>query len=80
MADKGYMLDQPQEPSAFMRFVNLTLIPVAIDATGAVETAVEHIAVQGRQRPATAMGVAFGVGCGLGYGLVGRQRRRPTRP
>jgi hypothetical protein len=74
MVDKSYMLDQPQEPSAFMRFVNLTLIPIAINATGAVETVVERIAVQGRQRPATAMGVAFGVGCGLAYGLVGRRR------
>ncbi len=73
MVDKSYMLDQPPPPSAFKQFVDLTLIPIAIDATGAVESFIEQAAVQGRQRPITAVGVAFGLGCGLAYTLVPRR-------
>ena len=73
MIDRSYMLDQPPPPSAFRQFLNLTLIPIVIDATGAVERFVELIAVQGRQRPITAVGVAFGLGCGLACSVVPRR-------
>ena len=73
MIDRSYMLDQPPPPSAFKQFLDLTLIPIAIDATGAVENLVERIAVLGRQRPIAAVGVAFGLGCGLAYSVVPRR-------
>ena len=73
MIDRSYMLDQPPPPSVLKQFLDLTLIPIAVDATGAVESFVERIAVQGRQRPIAAVGVAFGLGCGLAYGLIPRR-------
>ncbi len=73
MIDRSYMLDQPPPPSALKQFLDLTLVPIVIDVTGAVEILVERIAVQGRQRPIAAVGVAFGVGCGLAYGLIPRR-------
>ena len=73
MIDRSYMLDQPPPPSALKQFLDLKLIPIAIDATGALEILVERIAVQGRQRPIAAVGMAFGLGCGLAYSLIPRR-------
>ncbi len=71
MVDRGYMLERRPPPSALKRFVDLSLIPVAIDAVGAVESVLEQVAVRGRRRPVATVGVAFGLGCGAAM-LVNR--------
>ncbi len=64
MVDRSYMLEQPPPPSALKRFVDLSLIPIAIDTVGAVEGALEQVSVRGRRRPLATVGAAFGLGCG----------------
>lgn len=72
MVTRAYMLEQPKAPSAIKQFFDLSVMPVMIDAVGSVEMALEAVAVQGRQRPVAAIGLALGVGCGLGMLLFGR--------
>ena len=67
MVTRDYMLDQPPPPPAWRQFVNLEVVPAAINALGAVETVIEKAAVRARTRPATSLGVALGAGCGLAF-------------
>ena len=63
MVDRNYMLAQRPPPGAWKQFLDHSVIPAAIDACGALEAGLEQIAVQGREHPQRAVGVAFGLGC-----------------
>ena len=72
MVDRGYMVEQPLGPGPWKVYLDQTVFPVLIDAAGAVEAVVERVVVRTRERPATALGVALVVGCGVG--LLRRRR------
>jgi hypothetical protein len=63
MVTKAYLLDKPAPPQAWQRFVDLTAMPLAIDAAGAMEGRLEALAVRARRSPLIALGLAFGLGC-----------------
>lgn len=73
MVDQGYMLEKPTGPGPWKVYFDQRVFPLLIDAAGAVEGVVEQVTVGTRARPATALGVALAVGCGIG--LLGRRRR-----
>jgi hypothetical protein len=75
MVDRNYLLRKPPPPPSWKRFLDLTVLPAMIDTAGAAEGLLERIAVQGRQRPALATGMAFGLACGLAL-LVGPRKWR----
>jgi hypothetical protein len=66
MVSVGYLIDNPGPPSARKRFVNQHVIPPAIDAAGAVETAVYELGEQVRAQPKTCLLAAGALGllCG----------------
>jgi hypothetical protein len=66
MVSVGYMIDNPGPPSAFKRFVNQHVIPPAIDAAGAVETAAYELGEQVRAQPKTSLLAAGALGLVIG--------------
>jgi hypothetical protein len=58
MVHVGYLIDNPGPPSALKRFLNQRLVPPAIDAAGAVESALYELGEQARARPAASLAVA----------------------
>ena len=72
MVSASYMVSKPAPPSALMRFIDQQAIPVAIDAAGSMEMALEHAAVAARKSPLAALAMAVGFGW-LIAALVGRR-------
>ncbi len=62
MVDRDYMLKKGAGPSAPKLFLDQTVIPVAIDAAGAVEGVLEQVAVRVRRTPVAALAAALGTG------------------
>jgi hypothetical protein len=75
MVSVGYMIDNPGPPSALRTFVNHRLVPPAIDAAGAVESAVYELGEQVRARPAASLLAAGALGMMAAAFLVRRSRR-----
>jgi hypothetical protein len=75
MVDVGYLIDNPGPPSGLKSFVNQRVVPPAIDAAGAVESAFYELAEQVRERPATALMVAGALGFLAGTLIFGLYRR-----
>ena len=72
MVDRGYMVEKPPGPGTLKVYFDQAVFPVLINAAGAVEAVVERVVVRTRERPATTLGMALAVGCGVG--LLGRRR------
>jgi hypothetical protein len=62
----GTMIDQPAPPSAVKVFINQTVIPQAIDAAGAVESAAYALGEQVKQRPIASIAIAAFLGVVVG--------------
>jgi hypothetical protein len=62
MVSVGYMIGNPGPPSAFRHYVNRHVIPPAIDAAGAVETAVHELGERVRAQPKTCLLAAATLG------------------
>jgi ribose/xylose/arabinose/galactoside ABC-type transport system permease subunit len=69
----GAMIDQPAPPSPLKVFINQTVIPQAIDAAGAVESAAYTLGEQVKARPIAAIAIAGLLGL-----IVGRALFRPA--
>jgi hypothetical protein len=74
MVSVGYLIDNPGPPSEFKRFINQHVIPPAIDAAGAVETAAYELAEQVRAQPKTYLLAAGALGLVLGATLFALAR------
>jgi hypothetical protein len=77
MVTVGYMIDNPGPPSGLKSFLNRRVIPPAIDAAGAVESAVYALAEQTRAQPKMSLGVAAALGLLAGT-LVFRRLLPPS--
>ncbi len=75
MLSVGYMIDNPGPPSRVRRFVHQRVVPPAIDAAGAVESAVYELGEQVRAQPAMSLMAAGALGLLAGALIVGRTRR-----
>jgi len=75
MVTVGYMIDNPGPPAGLKRLINRRVVPPAIDAAGAVESALYELAEQARARPGMSLGVAGALGLMAGA-LVFRLARR----
>ena len=64
---RDYMLEKPPPPPPWKVYLDLTILPALIDVAGGLEAVLERASVQGRTRPARAVGVAVGVGYALGW-------------
>ena len=62
MIDRDYLLKKGGGPSAPKLFLDQRVIPLAIDAAGAVEGALERVAVRVRRMPVAALIAALGSG------------------
>ena len=62
MISRDYLLKKEGGPSAPKLFLDQKVIPVAIDAAGAVEGALERVAVRVRRMPVSALAAALGTG------------------
>ena len=62
MISRDYLLKKEGGPSAPKLFLDQTVIPMAIDAAGAVEGALERVAVRVRRMPVSALMAALGSG------------------
>ena len=62
MIDRDYLLKKGAGPSAPKLFLDQKVIPMAIDAAGAVEGVLERVAVRVRRRPVSALAAALGTG------------------
>lgn len=74
MVSIGYLIDKPAGPSPLMRFINTRLVPPAIDAAGAVESAVYEAGEAIRARPAPYLLAAGILGLVLGAAAVSTRR------
>ncbi len=74
MVEVGYLIDDPGPPSSLRRFINQRLVPPAIDAAGAVESAIYELGEQVRARPAACLAAAAALGLVAGL-LVFRRSR-----
>ena len=74
MVSVGYLIDNPGPPSELKRFINQHVIPPAIDAAGAVETAAYELAEQVRAQPKTYLLAAGALGLVLGATLFALAR------
>jgi len=70
-----YLIDNPGPPSGFKRFLNRRLVPPAIDAAGAVESAVYELAQQTRARPKASLLAAGALGLLAGKMVFSVTRR-----
>jgi LPXTG-motif cell wall-anchored protein len=75
MVSVGYLIDNPGPPSGLKSFVNQRLMPPAIDAAGAVESAVYELSEYVRAQPNTSLLAAGALGMVAGA-LVFRRSRR----
>jgi hypothetical protein len=62
MVHVGYLIDRPGAPSGITRFVNRHMLPPAIDAAGAVESAVYELGEQVRAQPGASLLAAGALG------------------
>ncbi len=62
MVDRDYMLKKGAGPSASKVFLDQTIVPIAINAAGAVEGVLERVAVRVRRMPVTALAAGLGTG------------------
>jgi ElaB/YqjD/DUF883 family membrane-anchored ribosome-binding protein len=75
MVAVGYMIDNPGPPSGLRSFINQRVVPPAIDAAGAVESAVYELSEQVRAQPATSLLAAAALGLITGVLVFGLSRR-----
>lgn len=76
MVSVSYMIDKPGAPSELRTYVNQRVIPAAIDAAGAVESAVYELGEKVRAQPATTLLTAGALGLVLGAFVFSLNRRR----
>ncbi len=62
MVSRAYLLDKPGGPSTPKLFLDQTIMPILINAAGAVEGLLERVAVRTRKRPIHTLGAALGLG------------------
>ncbi len=62
MVDRRYLLEQPPAPTGLRAVVNQQVIPILVDAMGAVEVRLEVVATIVRRAPATSLLVAAAIG------------------
>ena len=62
MVGRDYMLKKGAGPSAPKVFLDQKMLPVAINAAGAVEGVLEKLAVRVRRKPVVALAAALGTG------------------
>ena len=58
MVDRSYLVGKARPPVPGKLYLDQRAIPAAIDMAGAVEAAVERVAVQVRRAPSVALGAA----------------------
>jgi hypothetical protein len=75
MVSVGYMIDKPGPPSPFRTFVNQRLVPPAIDATAALESAVYELRERVRAQPVASLLAVGALGLLAGVVLFRRSRR-----
>ena len=75
MVTRGYMLEKPSGPSAATRFLNWHAVPTVINGFGALEGALERVAVNVRRSPTRALVAALTLGIVLACVPL-RNRRR----
>ena len=74
MVSVGYMIDNAGPPSPFRSFVNRRVVPSAIDAAGAVESAVYELSEHVRSEPKTSLLAAGALGLLAGALMFRRSR------
>ena len=62
MVDQRYLLEQPPAPTGLRAVVTPQVVPILVDAMGAVEVRLEVVAKTVRRAPATSLLVAAGIG------------------
>jgi ElaB/YqjD/DUF883 family membrane-anchored ribosome-binding protein len=62
MVEVSYLIDRPGPPSGLKSFINQRMVPPAIDAAGAVESAVYELGEQVRAQPVASLAVAAALG------------------
>ncbi len=62
MVSKAYLLERPPPPFKAKRFMDQRVVPLLIDAAGAVEGRLEELAVAARRAPLCSFGLAVAVG------------------
>jgi hypothetical protein len=62
MVSKVYLLEKPPPPSRAKRFMDQRVVPLLIDAAGAVEGRLEELAVTARRAPLCSFGLAVAMG------------------
>jgi hypothetical protein len=62
MVDRSYLLDKPAPPTPARRWFDQRAMPVAIDAAGSMERALEDVAQATRRQPASVLAIAAAVG------------------
>jgi hypothetical protein len=75
MVAVGYMIDNPGPPSAIRAFLHQRLTPPAIDAAGAIESAVYELGEWTREQPAKSLLAAGALGFVTGALVFGLSRR-----
>jgi hypothetical protein len=75
MVDVGYLIDKPGPPAGLRSFLNRRVVPPAIDAAGAVESAVHELREQVRAQPQTSLLAAGALGLVSGALIFGLARR-----
>ncbi len=75
MVSVGYMIDNPGPPRGLNSFINRRVIPPAIDAAGAVESAIYELGEHVRAKPNTSMVAAAALGLAAGAFVFRRVRR-----
>jgi len=74
MVSIGYLIDKPDGPSPLLHFINTRIVPSAIDAAGAVESAVYEAGEKIRAQPAPYLLAAGILGLVLGAAAVSARR------
>ena len=62
MVSRAYLLEKPGGPSKPKLFLDQTVVPLLINAAGAVEGVLELVAVRTRKLPIRTLGTALGIG------------------
>jgi hypothetical protein len=75
MVSVGYRIDDPAPSKSVRTFVNRHVVPPAIDAAGAVESAIYEVGEQARAQPAVSLLVAGALGFVAGALIFRRFRR-----
>ena len=75
MVSVGYMIDNPGPPSPLRTFVNHRLMPPAIDAAGALESAVYELRERVRAQPIASLLAMGALGLLAGSLILRRSRR-----